>query len=79
MSGIRRRSSCTAFWGNERSDRIVTLSSQAGGLIAPHRDVLQGMDHTTVHERQDVADRVRALLELPVRSTEFSPVLAGEP
>ncbi len=77
--GIRRRSSCTAFWGNERSDRIVTLSSQAGGLIAPHVDVLQGMDHTTVHERQDVADRVRELLELPVRSTEFSPVLAGEP
>lgn len=79
--GIARRSACTAFFGSERSDRIVPQSSQAGGVSGSGQySNIQGVDHTTIHHNQSVVDIVRELLEADSKDTgQFIQVLPRAP
>jgi len=73
-------SSCTAFFGDERSDRIVSRSSQEGGLTDPQMTLVFAVDHITAHDDEDVANWVITFLEVKANDPNFfSPVLPKVP
>lgn len=74
-------SSCTAFFGTERNDRIVTQTSQGGGSNGNGQfDNVDGVDHLTVHQNTNVVSTVQQLLESrPDDTSKFIPILPRAP
>jgi pimeloyl-ACP methyl ester carboxylesterase len=52
---------------SEANDRIVSQSSQLGGLPTENTFPLLGFDHITIHDSADVVKQVIELLEQPIR------------
>jgi pimeloyl-ACP methyl ester carboxylesterase len=56
----------------ERNDRIVSGTSQGGGLAANASwELPVGVDHLDVHQKREVTDHVKSILEQPLSSTDF--------